>query len=165
MKGWNDALVPSKASVPIAVHTCDNRAKKAASDSARAATPAEKAVPFNRPRNSFDSSSNGCKPDPSSAVGADTILRWGPSPQYARIAGLPVITPATYESGERSPEEEILPRSGTRGVMLLFRSAVRHSRSSQRTAEGPRIRELARTAIAARANNAGIEVVADGSLR
>jgi hypothetical protein len=61
------------------------------------------------------------------------------------------------------PDDEILPRSGTHGVMSSRSSATIFSRSSQRTAECPRTSELMRTRIAPRTHDSGILVIARGS--
>src|SRR5713101_2856868 len=63
------------------------------------------------------------------------------------------------------PEAEMLPRSGTRGVMLARRRAAIFSMSSHRTPECPRIKELMRTRIAPRTQDSGMLVDASGSRR
>lgn len=59
----------------------------------------------------------------------------------------------------------MLPRSGTSGVMLAWRSAAIFSMSSHRTPECPRIKELMRTRIAPRTQDSGMLVEARGSSR
>ena len=59
----------------------------------------------------------------------------------------------------------MLPRSGTRGVMLARRRAAIFSMSSHRTPEWPRIKELIRTRIAPRTQDSGMLVDASGSRR
>lgn len=61
------------------------------------------------------------------------------------------------------PDAEILPRSGTQGVMSSRSSATIFSSSSQRTAEWPRMSELMRTRIAPRTHASGMLVAASGS--
>ena len=61
------------------------------------------------------------------------------------------------------PEAEILPRSGTQGVMSSSSSVTIFSSSSQRTAEWPRMSELMRTRIAPRTHASGMLIAASGS--
>src|SRR5712671_6874709 len=65
--------------------------------------------------------------------------------------------------GRIPPEAEILPRSGTQGVIFSRSSATIFSSSSQRTAEWPRMSELIRTTIAPRTHASGMLVAASGS--
>ena len=59
----------------------------------------------------------------------------------------------------------MVPRRGTRGVMLARRSSFIFSMSSHRTPEWPRIREFMRIRIAPRTQASGILVVLRGSWR
>ena len=61
------------------------------------------------------------------------------------------------------PDAEILPRSGTQGVMSSLSNVTIFSSSSQRTAEWPRMSELMRTRIAPRTHASGMLVEASGS--
>lgn len=61
------------------------------------------------------------------------------------------------------PDAEMLPRSGTYGMMSSRSRAASCSSSSQRTAEWPRMSELMRTRIAPRTHDSGILVAASGS--
>ena len=53
-----------------------------------------------------------------------------------------------YESGIRSPEAEIEPRSGITGTKSLLSRATMPSMTDRRTAECPRIKELQRASMA-----------------
>jgi hypothetical protein len=61
------------------------------------------------------------------------------------------------------PDAEILPRSGTKGVMSSCSSVTIFLSSSQRTAEWPRMSELMHTRIAPRTHASGMLIVASGS--
>lgn len=104
MKGSYDPRTPTSASVPIAVQTCAKSAMCTASFNARAATDAEKAVPFNIPKCSFDWSEIGSMLCSASALRDDTTLRApkAEGPSNTRIEGLPMRVPAIYDKGERS---------------------------------------------------------------
>jgi hypothetical protein len=72
-----------------------------------------------------------------------------------------------WDEGQRlsdiPPDAEMLPRSGTQGVMSSRSSVTIFSSSSQRTAEWPRMSELMRTSIAPRTHASGMVIEASGS--
>jgi len=63
------------------------------------------------------------------------------------------------------PDDEILPRRGTKGVMLLRSRSPIFSISCHRTPECPRTREFIRTRMAPRTHDSGILVDVRGSRR
>jgi len=73
---------------------------------------------------------------------------------------LPANIPAMYDRGQRSPDAEILPRRGTSGTISCFSRLASASSTSSLTAEWPLSKELHRTSIVARTQDAGIDRIA-----
>lgn len=69
------------------------------------------------------------------------------------------------EATDSPPEDEMLPRRGTRGVMLLRSNSPIFSTSCHLTPECPRTREFIRTRMAPRTQDSGILVDVRGSRR
>ena len=102
--------MPSKASVPIAVHTCASKARWTASFKAREPTDAENAVPFRILRCSLETSEMGLRPCAVRALAEETIFRgpsWRVGPSNTRMEGLPTSVPAIYDKGIRSIENKV----------------------------------------------------------
>lgn len=121
----------------MAVRICESNARWTASLRTNDATDAEKAVPFKMPRCSFDPRVSGsmlCWASALLAGRSERVLE-AVDRQMVLIEGFPIKVPAIYESGDRSPEAEMLPRRGTSGVMCSRSKCPICSMSSKRTPE------------------------------
>ncbi|MCJ1353887.1 MAG: hypothetical protein MMC33_003874 [Icmadophila ericetorum] len=77
--------------------------------------------------------------------------------------GFPYINSTIYDDGLRSPKAEILPRSGTRGMILLFNSCRRDFTTASQTPDEPLATKFARINMDSRTQASVIQVAATPS--
>lgn len=116
-------------------------AKLCVSCKARDATAADTAVPFVMARPSFASSVTGSR---LAFIKALSAYRSSSPLERIRIVDFPWMAPEMYDKGLRSPEEEMLPRSGIIGIISYFNRSCILSTITGLIAEHPEIKELIR---------------------